>query len=119
MKKRKSADVYALIKAAIGESVFLRRQNGRLTIISGEDAQRLRDSGMDAEVTEVYLKAPDSEAWEKLIGLCPPDVQDAIGEQLRKILRANPDFTLQAVKHLRRVAIDPSATPKDRRAAAQ
>jgi hypothetical protein len=107
----------AEIDTALGVSVLIVQTDGRVTRISDEEAQALRDHGRGDEIQRVWLKDPDHTGILKIISECPPDVQEAVDEKLRLLNRSNPDLVLNGIKAMRRVAADDTASPADRDAA--
>lgn len=107
----------AEIDAALGVSVLVVRTDGKVTRVSDEEAQGLRDRGRGGEIERVWLKDPDHSGIMKVIDQCPQDLQDAFDEKLRRLIRSNPAIVLPAIKQMRRVAGDQTAAKSDRESA--
>ena len=111
--------IAAAIHAARGASVFVVRDGDTWKQISKQEAQAFKDAGRAAHVQEVWTTDPDPDAFAWLVEQAPSDVRDEINAHIRQELRAHPEVLLRGIQHLRRIAHDSKAAPKDRRMAAE
>jgi hypothetical protein len=68
-------------------------------------------------LVDAAQRDPDPDAFLVFLKMYPAEVQDAVRRYLREYCAANPEFLLNAVREIRRVARDPSARRAERRTA--